>query len=157
MRDLKRQEEKEKIEKLMNGIVRASQKDPLCNNFMVAGQLQLTDQKEELNNRGATCQNFPGENLTEIPSVACFGQPNLITMPGKHCENSRPTMSFKIDPEVEFRLRKLKTRIEKGKKEKISFNQLFEIILDLVENKERVAKSRGAYSAMPALKIAKVS
>ena len=150
VRDLKRQEEKEKIEKLMNGIARVSQKDLPCNNFIVTGQLQLTDQKEELNNRGATCQNFPGENLTEIPSVACFGQPNLITMPGEYCENSWPTMSLKIDPEVEFRLRKLKARIEKGKKEKISFNQLFEIMLDLVENKERVVKkSRSAYGLAP--------
>ena len=64
-------------------------------------------------------------------------------------------MSFGLSPEVEFRLRKLKARIEKGKKEKISFNRLFEVMLDLVENRERVVKSRGAYSAIPALRTAK--
>jgi len=47
---------------------------------------------------------------------------------------------FEISPETHFRLRKLKIRIEKGKKEKISFDQLFEIMLDIIENKERIVR-----------------
>jgi hypothetical protein len=62
-------------------------------------------------------------------------------------------MSFRISPETEFRLRKLKARIEKGRKEKISFNQLFGTMLDIVENKERVVKKTRSVYGMAPLKL----
>lgn len=39
-------------------------------------------------------------------------------------------LSFKIDPKTEFRLRLLKQKIEKEKKEPVTFNQLMEYMLD---------------------------
>jgi len=70
-------------------------------------------------------------------------------------EHALQNISFKISNEIHFRLRKLKMRIEKGKKEKISFNQLFETMLNIIENKERIVKKRNNGCTIPALKTVK--
>ena len=56
-------------------------------------------------------------------------------LPGEESQpaNTHQTISFKISPETEFRLRKLKQKIEKKKKEKISFDQLMRTMLDKLE------------------------
>ena len=140
VRDLKRQEERKGIEKLNNQNTTSP----------IFGTENLTEKSAIAINTISTCsiaeqgsQKQPLEKQTSL--IIDIDQPQI----------NRSVMSFGLSPEVEFRLRKLKARIEKGKKEKISFNRLFEVMLDLVENRERVVKSRGAYSAIPALRTAK--
>ena len=50
-------------------------------------------------------------------------------------DNGWPIMSFKVDPETEFRLRKLKLQIEKERKFRLSFNQFFKIIIERAEGR----------------------
>lgn len=165
VRDFRRQEERGKIEKLMgsapaNQEQSTNQKNLPLSHSVPTNQSTPTDQKDsqrtELDNKNTTSPIFRTENLTETPCMTHFDHPNLLTSLTNHYENSWTTIPFKLSPETEFRLRKLKTRIEKGKKEKISFNQLFETMLDIIENKEKITKkSRNPYGIAP-LKLRRV-
>ena len=159
VRDLKRQEERKRIEA-------GQDENKIIATLKSTEQDKLTDQRSLLCHQSSVRPVFPGENLIDTPGVACFGQsglvtmpdihfgqPNLTIMPGEYCENSWTTMSFRISPETEFRLRKLKARIEKGRKEKISFNQLFGTMLDIAENKEKIIRKTSRPGIAPLVTI----
>jgi hypothetical protein len=50
-------------------------------------------------------------------------------------ERFRTRMSFNLDPETEFRLRKLQQKLEKEKKQTVSFNEVIKTMLDAIEEK----------------------
>jgi len=103
---------------------------------------EMTRRIEEINlNRSspipeklATQQNSAQINF--LPGEE--SKPENLTQNNK--KNTAKTISFKINPETEFRLRKFKQKIEKKKKEKISFDQLIQTILDQVEEQENTTK-----------------
>ena len=149
VRDLKRQEERKRIEagqqdggQCSVGISDCKSENATIATLLSTEQGKLTDQQGLFHHQSLVRPIFPGENLQFSGNS---GQ-----------NNGRSTMSFKLNPEIEFRLRKLKVRIEKGKKEKISFNQLFEIMLGVVENKERVVRKPSGVLVMSPLKLCKV-
>jgi hypothetical protein len=190
VKDFRRQEEKNIIEKIMNQSI--ATKDQ--NNKNILNLICREDTLgREPNNQTLICPIFGTENLPSSHNIAQFDHPTLLTNPCNsadtvsrtllHQSETRPNdyvsqtpelatqdalgpnseypfgsaltyalqnISFKISNETHFRLRKLKMRIEKGKKEKISFNQLFEVMLDMIENKEKIAKkSRNPYGITP--------
>jgi hypothetical protein len=57
-----------------------------------------------------------------------------IALPGEKLD-TWTKMSFNLDPETEFRLRKLQQKLEKEKKETVSFNEVLKTMLDAVEEK----------------------
>jgi len=175
VRDLKRQEERKGIEKLINAEGTAN------NNLSNNETINFSPVNQISDNQNSFSPIFRTENLTEKPVVAIntistcniTGQdsqkqssenqtqdlnPNKYTTSRiaqylnqspflippldqlDHPEHTLQNILFEISPETHFRLRKLKIRIEKGKKEKISFDQLFEIMLDIIENKERIVR-----------------
>lgn len=200
VRDLRRQEEKARIEA---GI--AGKCTPMVGTQVIGGTSggvgvavpgtstgtgELTDQQRLSDNKNLNCKFSPGG---ELPSGQYSGQINMRTgeigpkgidaasggMAGSDtavgadnigsneidsqtgrpifgsAENDWPTMSFRIDPETEFRLRKLKIQIEKERKIRLSFNQFFKIMIERAEvihgsgkrqidaQKERLAEKPG--------------
>ena len=89
------------------------------------GASGLTDQQRLLDNKKLDCVRLPGE---EIEPENLTGRPIFGS-----AENGWPIMSFKVDPETEFRLRKLKIQIEKERKIRMSFNQFFKIMIERAE------------------------
>lgn len=108
------------------------------------GQGWSTDGQRLSDNKSPNCELLPGEKL---PSGQYSGQIDMRTgeirggeidgQTGRpifgSAENDWPIMSFKVDPETEFRLRKLKIQIEKERKFRISFNQFFKIMIERAE------------------------
>ena len=189
VRDLKRQEERRGIEKLIStgGITNNNLGNNETINFSPVNQIS--------DNQNSIRPIFRAENLTEKSAIAIntISTCNLTGQdgqkqssenqtqdlnPSKHTtshinqyfnqspllipthdqleynsEHALQNIPFKLSSETHFRLRKLKTRIEKGKKEKISFDQLFEIMLDIIENKERIVKKTNNAGLMSPMKL----
>jgi hypothetical protein len=59
-----------------------------------------------------------------------------IALPGEKLD-TWAKMSFNLDPETEFRLRKLQQKLEKEKKRAVSFNEVIKTMLDAVEEKPK--------------------
>lgn len=74
--------------------------------------------------RNLTCNSFPGERKLDFAD-----------------EIGWSTMSIKIDPKTEFKLRLLKQKIEKERKEKISFGELFKVMVEEIENVQENEKA----------------
>lgn len=109
---------------------------------------------------------FPGENLPFIEKsdgTTCLidrktgeicdplGACNSLKADfgtNEFADNGWPIMSFKVDPETEFRLRKLKLQIEKERKVRLSFNQFFKIMIERAEwNATGSSANKGLISA----------
>lgn len=89
------------------------------------GTTGLTDQQVLSDHKNMDCALLPGEETKPEDST---GRPIFGS-----AENGWPIMSFKVDPETEFRLRKLKIQIEKERKFRLSFNQFFKIMIERAE------------------------
>lgn len=89
------------------------------------GTTELTDQQVLSDHKNMDCALLPGEETKPEDST---GRPVFGS-----AENGWPIMSFKVDPETEFRLRKLKIQIEKERKIRMSFNQFFKIMIERAE------------------------
>lgn len=115
---------------------------------------------EEFGGKNPTCSFFPGEKLSGSNSTVDFDANSAVDfgtmdanfgsstvdfatlMAEKRIESEKyrqfnefawSTVTFKIDPETELRLRLLKQKIEKEKKEKISFGQLLKAMIEKIE------------------------
>ena len=73
--------------------------------------------------------------------------------------DNRETLSFKINPKTKLRLLKLKQKLEKKKKEPLTYDQVLSVMLDQIENQEEPKKvqsktrkecSQGASITQPA-------
>lgn len=89
------------------------------------GTTGLTDQQVLSDHKNLNRELLPGEETQPEDST---GRPIFGS-----AENGWPIMSFKVDPETEFRLRKLKIQIEKERKIRMSFNQFFKIMIERAE------------------------
>ena len=72
---------------------------------------------------------------------------NVKSLPGEEIQPEKMTkfrnLTFKIDSGTEFRLRRLKQKLEKERKEPVTFNELFKAMLDGVEFEERAVVDEG--------------
>jgi hypothetical protein len=59
-----------------------------------------------------------------------------IALPGEKLD-TMIKMSFNLDPETKFRLRKLQQKLEKERKQTVSFNEVIKTMLDAVEEKPK--------------------
>jgi len=98
----------------------------------------ISDKQMLLDHKKIDCVRLPGE---ETEPEDFNGRPIFGNM-----ENGWPIMSFKVDPETEFRLRKLKLEVEKERKTRLSFNQFFRIMIERAEGNCET-KSRQRVSA----------
>jgi hypothetical protein len=80
-------------------------------------------------------ENLPKKSLEKgVQELRVATSKSKQLLPG---EESWTKMSFSLDPETEFRLRKLQQKLEKEKKEAVSFNEVLKTMLDAVEEKPK--------------------
>jgi len=95
---------------------------------------EMAEKIEKINSSRTT--PLSENEIVELKQLTQQNPSKSKFLPGEESQPVHSTISFKINPETEFRLRKLKQKIEKKKKEKISFNQLIKTMLDQIEERE---------------------
>jgi len=99
------------------------------------------------NNLFSACQPAH-QQLTGFPGETCCNENNRsgersaeLTEPGNDQPQSWTSINIKLDPETEFKLRLLKQKLEKQKREPITFNQVIKYMLGEIEKGNTDAKS----------------